>query len=125
MTIRPVVPSDLPQLTELAATPIRETVGPPHHASHLVAEYVASADIEEQHRSERTNKQAIIFMADEAAGQLAKLRWYSPPRRPTERNAIKWAHALQLSLLLVRLKPTAGLLVPETVMYGEMIDGDR
>lgn len=91
MTIRRATVEDVAVLTNLAATTLRQTFGPPHNPAALVEEYIADTITEPQLTHELADPRATFFLA-EADGVpigFAKLRRHAPPRRMTERNAIE------------------------------------
>ncbi|GAB4014627.1 GNAT family N-acetyltransferase [Spirosoma koreense] len=92
MTIRLATPSDAAPLTELSATTMRDTFGPPYNPTDLVEEYIQSAFSVPALTAELADPRATFFLLEQPDGTpigYAKLRRHAPPRRMTERNAVE------------------------------------
>ncbi|UFH55798.1 GNAT family N-acetyltransferase [Spirosoma sp. KNUC1025] len=87
MIIRLATVSDAEQLTELAATTMREAFGPPYNPAELVEEYVQSAITLPLLETELADSRSTFFLASLPNGTpigYAKLRRATPPRRMPE-----------------------------------------
>lgn len=95
VTIRPATIADAAQLTDLAATTMREAFGPPHNPAELVDEYIQSAITQPILEIELTDPRSWFFLLetdDQTPVGYAKLRRHTPPRQmpqPHRQNAIE------------------------------------
>ncbi len=95
LTIRPATVADAAQLTNLAATTLREAFGPPLNPAELVEEYIQSAITQPILETELTHPRSWFFLLetdDQTPVGYAKLCRHAPPRRmprPHRRDAIE------------------------------------